>query len=113
MTEALQASRPRIPVPMWFHRVTRLFPSPSTVGDIQSLICRQLGSANGQAEDEGASAGLRRRAETFGGCDTVSSPGKSEWGRSHLGLLGAASRNIPFPEPRHLLLGGSAAASPQ
>uniref|UniRef100_A0A673VEG0 Rho guanine nucleotide exchange factor 18 n=1 Tax=Suricata suricatta TaxID=37032 RepID=A0A673VEG0_SURSU len=49
----------------------------SEIEDIQSLICRRLGSANGQAED-GAGPGLPRRAETFGGYDTVSSPGKSD-----------------------------------
>ncbi|XP_029772382.1 rho guanine nucleotide exchange factor 18 [Suricata suricatta] len=48
----------------------------SEIEDIQSLICRRLGSANGQAED-GAGPGLPRRAETFGGYDTVSSPGKN------------------------------------
>uniref|UniRef100_A0A452RXZ7 Rho/Rac guanine nucleotide exchange factor 18 n=1 Tax=Ursus americanus TaxID=9643 RepID=A0A452RXZ7_URSAM len=49
----------------------------SEIEDIQTLICRQLGSANGQAEDGGGSAGLPRRAETFGGYDAVSSPGKN------------------------------------
>lgn len=63
----------------WFHRGTQLLSSPSTVEDIQSLICRQLGSTNGQAEDGGSSTALPRRAETFGGYDSTSSPGKSEW----------------------------------
>ncbi|XP_034853269.1 rho guanine nucleotide exchange factor 18 [Mirounga leonina] len=49
----------------------------SEIEDIHTLICRQLGSANGQAEDGGGSAGLPRRAETFGGYDTVSIPGKN------------------------------------
>lgn len=80
MTQALQASRPRSLCPAWFHRATRFLPYPSTVEDIQNLLCRQLASANGQAEDGGGSAGLPRRADTFGGCDTVGSPGKSEWG---------------------------------
>ncbi|XP_046951082.1 rho guanine nucleotide exchange factor 18 isoform X2 [Lynx rufus] len=49
----------------------------SEIEDIQNLLCRQLASANGQAEDGGGSAGLPRRADTFGGCDTLSSPGKN------------------------------------
>ncbi|XP_070478885.1 rho guanine nucleotide exchange factor 18 isoform X1 [Equus przewalskii] len=49
----------------------------SEIEDIQSLICRQLGSTNGQAEDGGSSTALPRRAETFGGYDSTSSPGKS------------------------------------
>ncbi|XP_054548949.1 rho guanine nucleotide exchange factor 18-like isoform X2 [Talpa occidentalis] len=45
--------------------------------DIQSLICRRLGSTNGQVDDGGCVAALPRRAETFGGYDSVSSPGKN------------------------------------
>ncbi|XP_058394038.1 rho guanine nucleotide exchange factor 18 isoform X1 [Diceros bicornis minor] len=47
------------------------------VEDIQSLICRRLGSASGQAEDGGGSTPLPRRAETFGGYDSTSSLGRS------------------------------------
>lgn len=95
MSQALQASRPRSLCPAWFHRATRFLPSPSTVEDIQNLLCRQLASANGQAEDGGGSAGLPRRADTFGGCDTVGSPGKSEWGFSRqLGMFPLQSRGI-------------------
>ncbi|ERE75315.1 rho-guanine nucleotide exchange factor-like protein, partial [Cricetulus griseus] len=47
------------------------------VEGIQSLICRQLGSTSGQVEEGGVSAGLPRRAETFGGYDSVGSPSKS------------------------------------
>ncbi|XP_034513598.1 rho guanine nucleotide exchange factor 18 isoform X1 [Ailuropoda melanoleuca] len=62
----------------------------SEIEDIQTLICRQLGSANGQAEDGGGSAGLPRRAETFGGYDAVSSPGKN-------GSLKKACSSDPSP----------------
>lgn len=44
---------------------------------IQSLICRRLGSTSGQVEEGGVSAGLPRRAETFGGYDNVGSPSKN------------------------------------
>ncbi|XP_054982071.1 rho guanine nucleotide exchange factor 18 isoform X1 [Sorex araneus] len=47
----------------------------SEIDDIQSLICRrQLASANGQTEDSSGLAALPRRAETFGGYDSASSP---------------------------------------
>ncbi|XP_064238067.1 rho guanine nucleotide exchange factor 18 isoform X3 [Aotus nancymaae] len=46
----------------------------SEIEGIQSLICRRLGSANGQAEDGGSSTGPPRRAETFGGYDCTNSP---------------------------------------
>ncbi|XP_004443568.2 PREDICTED: rho guanine nucleotide exchange factor 18 [Ceratotherium simum simum] len=49
----------------------------SAIEDIQSLICRRLGSASGQVEDGGGSTPLPRRAETFGGYDSTSSPGRS------------------------------------
>ncbi|XP_035315273.1 rho guanine nucleotide exchange factor 18 isoform X1 [Cricetulus griseus] len=49
----------------------------SEIEGIQSLICRQLGSTSGQVEEGGVSAGLPRRAETFGGYDSVGSPSKS------------------------------------
>ncbi|XP_008049050.2 rho guanine nucleotide exchange factor 18 [Carlito syrichta] len=49
----------------------------SQIEDIQGLICRRLGSADGQAEDGGGSAGLPRRAETFGGYDSTNSPSKN------------------------------------
>ncbi|XP_045845580.1 rho guanine nucleotide exchange factor 18 isoform X3 [Meles meles] len=62
----------------------------SEIEDIQTLLCRQLGSGNSQVEDGGGSAGLPRRAETFGGYDTVSSPGKS-------GSLKKASSSDPGP----------------
>lgn len=52
---------------------------PSTVEDLQSLICKQLGSTNCQTEDGGSSMGLRRRAGTSGGYDSASGPSKSEW----------------------------------
>ncbi|XP_049645370.1 rho guanine nucleotide exchange factor 18 [Suncus etruscus] len=45
----------------------------SEIDDIQSLICRRLGSANGQAEDSGGPTALPRRADTFGGYDSSSS----------------------------------------
>lgn len=56
--------------------VPHLFP---IVEGIQSLICRQLGSTSGQVEEGGVSAGLPRRAETFGGYDSVGSPSKSKY----------------------------------
>lgn len=62
----------------------------SEIEDIQTLICRQLGSADGQAEDGGCSMGLPRRAETFGGYDAGSSPGKN-------GSLKKASSSDPGP----------------
>ncbi|XP_005632985.2 rho guanine nucleotide exchange factor 18 isoform X1 [Canis lupus familiaris] len=62
----------------------------SEIEDIQTLICRQLGSANGQAEDAGGSSGLPRRAETFGGYDTVSSPSKN-------GILKKTCSSDPSP----------------
>ncbi|KAL4673507.1 hypothetical protein H8959_017441 [Pygathrix nigripes] len=49
----------------------------SEIEGIQSLICRRLGSANGQAEDGGSSTGPPRRAETFGGYDCTNSPTKN------------------------------------
>lgn len=49
----------------------------SEIEGIQSLICRQLGSANSQAEDGGSSTGPPRRAETFGGYDCTNSPTKN------------------------------------
>ncbi|XP_027624787.1 rho guanine nucleotide exchange factor 18 [Tupaia chinensis] len=47
----------------------------SEIEGIQGLICRRLSSTNDQAND-GGSAGLPRRAETFGGFDSTSSPSK-------------------------------------
>ncbi|KAL1772792.1 rho guanine nucleotide exchange factor 18 isoform X1 [Sigmodon hispidus] len=49
----------------------------SEIEGIQSLICRRLGSTSGQVDEGGVSAGLPRRAETFGGYDNVGSPSKS------------------------------------
>ncbi|CAH7280326.1 Arhgef18 [Phodopus roborovskii] len=49
----------------------------SEIEGIQSLICRRLGSTSGQVEEGSVSAGLPRRAETFGGYDSVGSPSKS------------------------------------
>ncbi|XP_045403161.1 rho guanine nucleotide exchange factor 18 isoform X1 [Lemur catta] len=49
----------------------------SEIEGIHTLLCRRLGSANGQAEDGGSSAGLPRRAETFGGYDSTNSPSKN------------------------------------
>ncbi|XP_033055073.1 rho guanine nucleotide exchange factor 18 isoform X4 [Trachypithecus francoisi] len=49
----------------------------SEIEGIQNLICRRLGSANGQAEDGGSSTGPPRRAETFGGYDCTNSPTKN------------------------------------
>ncbi|KAM8764932.1 rho guanine nucleotide exchange factor 18 isoform 2-T2 [Rhynchonycteris naso] len=46
------------------------------IEDIQSLICRWLGSINSQADGGDASVGLRRRTETFGGYDSPTVPGK-------------------------------------
>ncbi|XP_052023757.1 rho guanine nucleotide exchange factor 18 isoform X2 [Apodemus sylvaticus] len=48
----------------------------SEIEGIQSLICQRLGSTSSQVEEGGASAGLPRRAETFGGYDSVGSPSK-------------------------------------
>lgn len=50
-------------------------PSLSTVEDIQSLICRQLGST----EDGSGCGVLARRVESSGGHDSAGNPGKSEW----------------------------------
>lgn len=47
------------------------------IEDIQSLICRRLGSSNSLAEDSSSSGSLRRRAGTVGGYDSASGPGKS------------------------------------
>ncbi|KAM4888501.1 rho guanine nucleotide exchange factor 18 [Thomomys bottae] len=49
----------------------------SEIEGIQSLICRRLGSANGQVEEGGAPSGLPRRAETFGGYDSTGSPSRN------------------------------------
>ncbi|XP_051018896.1 rho guanine nucleotide exchange factor 18 isoform X1 [Acomys russatus] len=49
----------------------------SEIEGIQSLLCQQLGSTSSQVEEGGVSAGLPRRAETFGGYDSVGSPSKS------------------------------------
>ncbi|XP_008842776.1 rho guanine nucleotide exchange factor 18 isoform X2 [Nannospalax galili] len=49
----------------------------SEIEGIQSLICRQLGSVNSQVEEGGGSVGLPRRAETFGGYDSMGSPSKN------------------------------------
>ncbi|XP_057620943.1 rho guanine nucleotide exchange factor 18 isoform X1 [Chionomys nivalis] len=49
----------------------------SEIEGIQSLICQRLGSTSGQVEEGGVSAGLPRRAETFGGYDNVGSPSKN------------------------------------
>uniref|UniRef100_G3SSL0 PH domain-containing protein n=1 Tax=Loxodonta africana TaxID=9785 RepID=G3SSL0_LOXAF len=47
------------------------------IEDIQSLLCRRLGSANNQAEDGCVPSGLPRRAETFGGYDSTTSLSKN------------------------------------
>ncbi|XP_077890964.1 rho guanine nucleotide exchange factor 18 isoform X6 [Ictidomys tridecemlineatus] len=44
---------------------------------IQNLICRHLGCSSGLAEEGGGSTGLPRRAETFGGYDSMGSPSKN------------------------------------
>ncbi|XP_001145436.4 rho guanine nucleotide exchange factor 18 isoform X6 [Pan troglodytes] len=49
----------------------------SEIEGIQSLICRRLGSANGQVEDGGSSTGPPRRAETFASYDCTNSPTKN------------------------------------
>nr|XP_058918591.1 rho guanine nucleotide exchange factor 18 isoform X3 [Kogia breviceps] len=49
----------------------------SEIEDIQSLICRQLGSANGQVDDGGGSLSPARRVEASGGYDSASSPSKN------------------------------------
>ncbi|XP_013364598.1 PREDICTED: rho guanine nucleotide exchange factor 18 isoform X2 [Chinchilla lanigera] len=49
----------------------------SEIEGIHGLICRRLGSIACQAEEGGSSAGLPRRAETFGGYDSTGSPGKN------------------------------------
>ncbi|KAJ8792988.1 hypothetical protein J1605_003956 [Eschrichtius robustus] len=49
----------------------------SEIEDIQSLICRRLGSANGQVDDGGGSSAPARRVEASGGYDSASSPGKN------------------------------------
>ncbi|XP_074207036.1 rho guanine nucleotide exchange factor 18 [Camelus bactrianus] len=48
----------------------------SQIEDIQSLICRRLGSANGQTEEVGSSAAPPWRVETSGGHDSTSSLGR-------------------------------------
>ncbi|XP_031194725.1 rho guanine nucleotide exchange factor 18 isoform X2 [Mastomys coucha] len=48
----------------------------SEIEGIQSLICQRLGSTSSQVEEGGVSAGLPRRAETFGGYDSVGGPSK-------------------------------------
>nr|XP_045004541.1 rho guanine nucleotide exchange factor 18 isoform X5 [Jaculus jaculus] len=48
------------------------------VEGLQSLIYRRLGNTNGQEEEGISSTGLPRRAETFGGYDSVSSASKSD-----------------------------------
>ncbi|XP_048198101.1 rho guanine nucleotide exchange factor 18 isoform X1 [Perognathus longimembris pacificus] len=49
----------------------------SEIEGIQSLICKRLGSANGQMEEGNGPSGLPRRAETFGGYDSTGSPSRS------------------------------------
>lgn len=62
------------------HLLTHVPHLSFTVEGIQSLICRRrLGSTSGQVEEGGVSAGLPRRAETFGGYDNVGSPSKSKY----------------------------------
>ncbi|XP_006877547.1 PREDICTED: rho guanine nucleotide exchange factor 18 [Chrysochloris asiatica] len=43
------------------------------IQDIQSLLCKRLGSPNGQVEDGSGPGSLPRRAETFGGYDSPTS----------------------------------------
>nr|XP_012646182.1 rho guanine nucleotide exchange factor 18 isoform X2 [Microcebus murinus]XP_012646183.1 rho guanine nucleotide exchange factor 18 isoform X2 [Microcebus murinus] len=62
----------------------------SEIEGIHTLLCRRLGSANGQAEDGGSSVGLPRRAETFGGYDSTSSPSKN----------GSFKKKVGSNEPR-------------
>uniref|UniRef100_A0A8C5K729 Rho/Rac guanine nucleotide exchange factor 18 n=1 Tax=Jaculus jaculus TaxID=51337 RepID=A0A8C5K729_JACJA len=50
----------------------------SQIEGLQSLIYRRLGNTNGQEEEGISSTGLPRRAETFGGYDSVSSASKSD-----------------------------------
>ncbi|XP_072803927.1 rho guanine nucleotide exchange factor 18 isoform X2 [Vicugna pacos] len=56
----------------------------SQIEDIQSLICRRLGSANGQTEEVGSSAAPPWRVETSGGHDSTSSLGRGggTWDRA-------------------------------
>uniref|UniRef100_A0A8C9BPT0 Rho/Rac guanine nucleotide exchange factor 18 n=1 Tax=Phocoena sinus TaxID=42100 RepID=A0A8C9BPT0_PHOSS len=49
------------------------------IEDIQSLICRRLGSTNGQVDDGGGFSSPARRVEASGGYDSAGSLGKSEW----------------------------------
>uniref|UniRef100_A0A8C0C6T0 Rho/Rac guanine nucleotide exchange factor 18 n=2 Tax=Balaenoptera musculus TaxID=9771 RepID=A0A8C0C6T0_BALMU len=49
----------------------------SEIEDIQSLICRRLGSANSQVDDGGGSSAPARRVEASGGYDSAGSPGKN------------------------------------
>eukprot|EP00069_Balaena_mysticetus_P005133 bmy_17834T0 len=49
----------------------------SEIEDIQSLICRRLGSANGQVDDGGGSSAPARRVEASGGYDSAGSPSKN------------------------------------
>lgn len=109
------------------HRVAASLLSPSTVEDIQSLLCRRRGGTRGQAEDGGGSAGLHQRAEALGGSDGTCDPGKSEWcllprgrGPGPLGRKasgGSRFRSLRCPlcsrpwQSRHLLFGISAATS--
>ncbi|XP_075401908.1 rho guanine nucleotide exchange factor 18 [Tenrec ecaudatus] len=43
------------------------------IDDIQSLLCKRLGGPNGQAEEGGGPGGPPRRAETFGGYESITS----------------------------------------
>ncbi|KAF6081646.1 hypothetical protein HJG60_008701 [Phyllostomus discolor] len=47
------------------------------VEDIQSLLCEQLGSLDSQADNGGASGGLRQRADASESCSSAGGPSKS------------------------------------
>ncbi|XP_032107935.1 rho guanine nucleotide exchange factor 18 isoform X4 [Sapajus apella] len=69
----------------------------SEIEGIQNLICRRLGSANGQAEDGGSSTGLPRRAETFGGYDCTNSPSKNGSFKKKVGSIDPRPRDWQGP----------------
>ncbi|ELK08105.1 Rho guanine nucleotide exchange factor 18 [Pteropus alecto] len=67
------------------------------IEDIQSLICRRLGSTDSQAGDGGGSTGLRHRAETFGGHDSASVPGKNGSFKKKMGSIDPSPQDWQDP----------------
>ncbi|XP_023380592.1 rho guanine nucleotide exchange factor 18 [Pteropus vampyrus] len=67
------------------------------IEDIQSLICRRLGSTDSQAGDGGGSTGLRHRAETLGGYDSASGPGKNGSFKKKMGSIDPSPQDWQDP----------------